>query len=258
MTENRVRLHAGPISTVFGLVILALAIAHLVMQSVRYHHGHQEFYGLVRLFDMGVEANLPTFFAAFQLLIVSALLAAIGLSRRQAKDRFARHWLFLALIFFLLAADEMSGMHEMSIRPIRDMAPWLVTGFFYWAWVIPAAVLVAVVAVTYARFVFRYLPAATRTTTLIGAALFVGGAIGVEMPEARHVQQHGLDNFTYAVFVLIEETLEKAGILVFLSGLLRYFSSHVGMVALEMVPAAVATTVAKPPPRLAGARRAAL
>lgn len=237
MTSNRIRLPAGRIVRTFGFIILTLAIAHVVMQSVRHHAGMPEFYGLVRMFDMGVEANLPTFFSAFQLLVVSLVLVVIGLSKRQAKDAYAAKWLLLALIFFLLAADEVSEIHEMAVRPFREFAPWLATGVFYWAWVLPATVLVAVVAWRYAGFVFHYLPAETRKSTVIGAALFVGGAIGVEMPEARYVEQHGLNNFPYAIFVVVEEVLEKLGILVFLAGLIRYCDRHLGVVEFEVVPA---------------------
>ena len=244
-TTQRLRLHANWITTTFALAIVALAAVHVAMQSIRYHFGKHEFYGLVRLFDMGVEGNLPTFFSSLQLLVACLVVAAIGWSARQAQDRFSGHWLWLALILFLLAADEVSEMHEMSIRPIRELAPWLVTGVFYWAWVIPAAVLVLVVALTYARFVFQHLPKDTRNSTLAGAALFVGGAIGVEMPEARYAEQYGIDNFTYALFVLAEETMEMTGVLVFLSGALKYASRETGPLTVQVVkaPAAPASVV---------------
>jgi hypothetical protein len=257
VTERAVKLHAGLITTAFGVAIAVLATAHVLFQWIRYDLGMPEFYGLVRLFDMGVEANLPTFFSAFQLLIVCLLLVVVGLTMRQRRDRYARHWLVLALIFFLLAADEMAEVHEMTIRPIREIAPWLVTGLFYWAWVIPAAILVAVVAFSYAKFVFAYLPPDLRKATLIGAAIFVGGAVGVEMPEAMFAQVNGIENFTYALFVLLEETMEMAGILVFLSGLLRYFSRQVGVVAMQVVPAPMAAP-AIAPSRFPATRRPAL
>jgi hypothetical protein len=244
MTINRVRLPAAAVVKAFGLVIVFLAIAHVAMQSVRHHAGIREFYGLVRMFDMGVEANLPTFFSAFQLLFASLLLAIIGMSRRGQAGERASQWLLLAVIFLLLCVDEMAEIHEMSVRPFREFAPALATGLLYWAWVLPASLLVAVVAWRYAGFVFNYLPAETRRRTVLGAALFVGGAVGVEMPEARYVQQHGLDNFAYGMFVLVEEVLEMAGILVFLSGLLDYLRRHVGVVELEV---ALATAEARTP-----------
>lgn len=190
-THGAVGLHAGWITATFGLVIVSLALAHVVFQSVKYHLGMPEFYGLVRLFDMGVEANLPTFFSACQLLIVSLLLLLVGLKmRRQSGSFYAGHWLFLALIFFAMAADELA---------------------------------------------------------LSGAAIFVGGAVGVEMPEAMFVEKNGLDNFTYAMFVLVEETMGMAGILVFLSGLLRYIGRRLGVLAIQVAPSRSAARAAVRP-----------
>lgn len=245
--EETIRLRARYVTVAFGSAIALLGIAHLAMQSVKYHLGLPETYGLVRLFDMGVEANLPTFVSIVQLLLVSFLLGTIGVVKRQTSDRFALHWLFLAVIFLALAADEWSEIHEMTIRPIREMAPSLVTGLFYWAWIIPAALLVTVVSIGYARFVFSYLPWYLRRAALLGAALFVGGAIIVEMPEARYVERHGLDNFTYAIFVLVEETLEMIGVLVFMSGLLNYLARDMAPITVQIEPAGLQRPVGAPP-----------
>ena len=257
LRHGAVTLHANRITWVFAAAIAVFALAHLSFQWIRYGLGLPEFYGLVRLFDMGVEANLPTFFSSFQLLVVSMLLTVVWLAMRQRGDSYARHWLFLALIFFLLAADEMAEIHEMSIRPIRELAPGLVTGLFFWAWVIPAGVLVVVVSLSYARFVFSYLPPDMRKATVIGAAIFVGGAIGVEMPEAMFAEKHGLDNLTYQMFVLVEETMEMAGILIFLSGLLRFMGEHVGVVSIQVASSDLPAHTPPPSP-IRATRRSAI
>ena len=244
MTDKRVRLPAAWVVRFLALSIALLAVAHVVMQSVRYHVGFYEFYGLVRLFDMGVEANLPTAFSILQLLLASVLLAVIGVVRREEEDARATQWLLLGLIFLLLAVDEAAQIHELSVRPFRDFAPWLATGMFYWAWVLPAMVLMAYVAWRFAGFVFNYLPADTRRHTVAGAVLFVGGAVGVEMPEARYVEQHGMDNFVYGMFVLVEEVLEMTGVLVFLTGVMKYCSRYVGVAHLEV---SMATAEARKP-----------
>lgn len=236
MAVQRIEVPARRITQALAATIILLAVAHLVFQSVRHHLGIPHFYGLVELFDMGIEANLPTYFSSLQLALVSGLLAVAGMLRLRAGDRYARHWLWLALIFLLLSIDEMAEIHEMTIRPIRELAPGLVTGIFYWAWVIPAMVLVAVVAVCYAPFVFRYLPPYMRRAAVLGAAVFVGGAVGVEMPEAAFAEANGLDNYTYAVFVVVEEVMEMAGVLIFLSGLLRYVGSELGEFSVRVIP----------------------
>lgn len=240
MAIQRIELHARWITTTLAATIAMLALAHLVFQAVRHHLGIPHFYGLVELFDMGIEANLPTYFSSIQLFLVAMLLLLAGLLRRNAGDAYAPHWLWLALIFLLLSVDEMAEIHEMTIRPIREMAPGLVTGVFYWAWVIPAMLLVVVVSACYARFVFSYLPPYLRRAALLGATIFVGGAVGVEMPEAAFVETHGLENYTYAVFVVVEEVMEMSGILIFLSGMLRYIGSELGEFAVRIVPPAAA------------------
>jgi hypothetical protein len=246
MTVRRIELSGKAITTAFALSIVALGLAHVVFQSVRHHLGMPEFYGLVRLFDMGVEANIPTFFSSMQMLVVSLLLTAIGLVKRRSADRYARQWLWLAVMFFLLSLDEMSEVHEMTIRPIRELAPGLVTGLFYWAWVIPAGVLVVLVSIGFASFVFRYMPGYLRRAAVLGAIVFVAGAVGVEMPEARYAQINGIDNFTYALYVLLEETMEMSGILIFLSGLLRYAGSELADFSVRVVSPPWFASDAKP------------
>lgn len=237
LTRDAVQLNDRFVLTAFGAVIGLSAVAHVSVLLSQYWLGLGSLYGLVRQFNMGLEGNLPTFISALQMLVVCLLLAVIGSSKLQRRDPFSRHWLFLSLIFFLLAADEVAEIHEMSIRPIRELAPGLVTGLFYWAWVIPATLLVIAVGFAYAKFVFLYLPPATKRSALLGAFLFVCGSIGVEMPEARFVEQHGMDNLTYGIFVLIEETLEMAGVWVFLAGLLGYFRREVGSITVGVLSA---------------------
>ena len=61
MAIQRIELHARWITTTLAATIAVLALAHLVFQAVRHQLGIPHFYGLVELFDMGIEANLPTF-----------------------------------------------------------------------------------------------------------------------------------------------------------------------------------------------------
>lgn len=246
-TMVRIRLHPRLVVRTFGAGIAVLCVGHLLSQLAKYQLGVAFAYGLVDLFDMDVEGSLPTFFAGFQLLVCSLVLALIGLVRREAGDSFARHWLALSVMFLLLAIDELVSVHELSHRVGWELAPSFTTGIFHWIWIIPGSLLVLVVAISFARFVFSSLPPLTRDRTIIGAALFVGGAIGVEMLEARHVHQNGMENLTMGIYVLVEEALEKVGILVFLSGILDYlrvavvsFVVDAGSVEDELPQAAVA------------------
>ncbi|MGE0316103.1 MAG: hypothetical protein AB7P21_31200 [Lautropia sp.] len=230
----RVRVDANGLVLASVATIVLLAVAHAVFQWLRFERGLPEVYGLVRLFDLAAEANLPSFFSSVQIVVCGVLAAAIGLARRAAKDAYATHWLVLGAMLFALAVDEAAEIHELTIRPVRELMPSSSTGLLFWGWVVPAMVLVAVVGVSYLRFVFSYLPASTRNACVLGAALFVGGAIGVEMPEARHVEVHGDRNMRYALFVLVEEVFEMLGMLVLMRGLLRHLATEVGAIELQV------------------------
>jgi hypothetical protein len=246
-THQNIRFDTRTVVLPFSVLIVVLGLAHLLSQIAKFRFGIPGAYGLVDLFDMDVEANFPTYFAGVQLLVCALVLMLIGLVRRQAKDRFAMHWLVLALIFLLISADELVSIHELSIRLGREFAPAFATGIFYWIWIVPGSLLVLLVAFTYARFVFSYLPAQTRNRTIIGAALFVGGALVVEMFEARHVEQHGMENLTMGIFVFFEESLEKVGILIFLSGILDYLRTVIGSVAIDVVDGSKARAALQEP-----------
>ncbi|MGE0798519.1 MAG: hypothetical protein AB7G13_06195 [Lautropia sp.] len=232
--DSRISIDSNRIVEALGWTIVALSLAHLLLQSVKHLAGYGGVYGLVDLFDMGLEANLPTFFSGLQLLIGALGLAVVARVRLAERAPYALHWTALALLFLYLAADELSGLHELTIRPMRELFPSVTTGLLWWAWVIPGALFAVGLAAAFAGFALRALPRPVRTRMIAGGVLFFSGAIGVEMPEARHAQQFGTDNMTYAVYVLVEEFLEMTGVLLFLAGLFDYLRTSVGAVVVDV------------------------
>jgi hypothetical protein len=129
----------------------------------------------------------------------------------------------LAGIFVYLSADEASFMHELlnpALRPTR-----LLPGPLYFGWVIAGIVVTVVVSALYARFVWRLLPS-VRRLFLLAAALYLGGALGVEMVSAAHAFRAGTDNLAYSLWTTVEEALEMAGVAVFVYGLLRQLEAE--------------------------------
>lgn len=68
----------------------------------------------------------------------------------------------------------------------------------------------------------------------------IPGAYGL----VDHVEQHGMENLTMGIFVLFEESLEKIGILIFLSGILDHLRTTIGRVAIDVVDGSKALPVA--------------
>ncbi|MEQ1655857.1 MAG: hypothetical protein ABL960_09185 [Nitrospira sp.] len=149
------------------------------------------------------------------------MLALITLLKRQQQDPDVSKWMILAGGFFYLATDEGWSLHERLIDPVRGLLGHGDLGIFYYAWVIPAMAGVALLGVAFLGFLFR-LPSSTRWSFIIAGSLYLGGAIGIEMLGGRQNELHGWENLTYQLFAHLEESLEMAGIILFIHTLLRY------------------------------------
>jgi hypothetical protein len=94
-------------------------------------------------------------------------------------------------------------------------------GILYFDWVIPAAAVVVVLAAVYLPFM-RALPRITRNRLVLAAAIYIGGALVMELPLGWWTERHGNDGLGYALIDWVEETLEMAGAAVALVSLLAY------------------------------------
>jgi hypothetical protein len=217
--RDRFVVRIGPLTQLLAGLTLLLILASTAGQLVRYRFGYEAAYGLIPLFFVGEERNVPTYYSSLLLLSAAVLLGVIGLMRRRLRLPYSRHWTALALIFLLLSLDEVAGLHEMMIRPMREALD--VGGFLYFAWVIPGGVLVLAIGSIYLRF---FLALAPQFQRLFGAAalLYVGGALGVEMLGGRHADLYGLENLSYRMYQTVEESFEMFGMVLFIHALLRY------------------------------------
>lgn len=208
-------LRAEPIARLLAICIVLIVCASSAIKIFAAVSGHDTLHGLVRFFDVDEENNLPTWYSSATLLFSSFLLALISVAEPQRK----RSWLGLSLIFLALSLDEVGSFHEIFIAPVRGLLG--LSGVLHFAWVVPAAVLVAVVAAVYAKWFFS-LPAKTRMWMAAAGVLFIGGALGVEMIGGLLVGRGERDTALYAIIATVEETLEMAGVLVWICSLLDY------------------------------------
>jgi hypothetical protein len=207
------------------LVILGLMILSIAGQVAKHGFGYPTIFGLVEFTYVDEENNLPTWYASIQLLACGVLLAFIAIGKRRNGDRWAAHWLWLSVIFIVLSLDEMGSIHEKLTDPMTRLTGGL-PGAWQPLWVIPILALVAVVGLIYLRFVFTF-PWRERLQIIVAAALFVGGALGIEMVTGAQFDTTDPLHKEQALFVLhrhIEEGMEMIGILIFLGFLLRYLA----------------------------------
>ncbi len=131
----------------------------------------------------------------------------------------------LALIFSGLSVDEVASVHEVAMEPLRSLLG--ARGLPYFTWVVPGAAFVLAVGLAYLRFVLR-LPALTRRRFVVAGGLFVGGALGLELAEGWVADALGHRTPAFAALVALEETLEMAGLVVFVHALLCHLRDEVG------------------------------
>jgi hypothetical protein len=222
---NQIRLNPSAVARALGAVAFLLVLASIGGQLIKYLLGHEHVYGLVRLFYVDEEQNIPTLFSVIQLLCAALLLTVITVLKKEEKDPDVSRWAILAFGFLFMAADEAWSIHEKLVTPVRGLLGDGSLGIFYFAWVIPGITVVFVLTLFFLRFLLR-LPAKARFTFMIAAILFIGGALGLELVGGRYDELHGQTNLTYSMIATVEESLEMAGVIVFIYALLKYIADN--------------------------------
>jgi hypothetical protein len=235
---------AKRIVRVLIMVVLFLTLAGLLARVAEYAWGSEGLLRPLTLFDVGAESNIPTWFSSLELLLSSVLLAAIALASKRGGGRYGRHWGVLSLIFLLLSVDEGASIHEaMGValeRLLHNSTGFEASGFISFFWVVPGAAFVLVVALAYLRFL-AHLPRSTRRLFIVAGALYVGGALGIEMLEAQVISVFGgeangggLSKIVVGLLTDVEEMFEPLGVAVFVYALLAYMGAYAGNIHVRV------------------------
>jgi hypothetical protein len=141
-----------------------------------------------------------------------------------------------------LSADEESGIHEVIGPLFAGVGHWstvhvshyfrYLSAYPVYTWVLPAGVAVTIVGLSYIKFLLE-LPRRSAVLFVVSAAIFLGGAVGVEIIGARHVLYYGQHDPVYGALVILEESMEMGGIALFLVSLLQYAKAEVGAIRLQ-------------------------
>jgi hypothetical protein len=227
-----IALSARAVGRTLGAVIALLVVASGAGQTMKYVFGHGHLHGLVPLFNLDGEQNVPTWYQAVALLACAVLLGLIGAAQRRTGR--ARHWWALAAVFVFMSVDEVATMHERLQGVLHGRVP--VGGYLHYVWIVPYGLGAVLLAVLSIRFL-RGLPRATRRGFLASGGLFVGGAVVMEMLSGKYASARGEQNGTFILMTHIEETIEMAAIALLLVTLLRHMRDHVGQVRFEVASA---------------------
>lgn len=222
------------LTKILVIVVVCLVILSLAGQVARFYFGHSQLWGLVPLFYIDREANIPTWYSSMALLWAGLLLGMVSAFKRRQKAPYRRHWTLLSFIFVFLSIDEIAMIHEWPIFPIR--AALGTGGVFYYAWVIPGIAIVILLGLAYLKFVLA-LPSRIRNLFILAGVVFISGAIGVEMISGIQASSYGEANMTYVLIITVEEMCEMLGVVIFIRALMEYLETMAGSFRLTVGPA---------------------
>ena len=233
-TVPRIEISKDAVTRALIVSVIVIHLLNIPAVAFKYlwpPHWARAYY--TQMFQVSSEGKIPTWYSGCTLLAAALFLGLIAAHESLRRGRYRRHWTALGVIFFLMAMDEVVAIHEMSTEPIRYLLA-ITRGPLYFAWVIPAMGFLAFMAFAYFRFVFD-LPPRSRWLFVIAGAVYVGGAVGMEMVGSTYAAAYGYD-FMYGALATFEEVLEMSGMVLFLYGLMDHLERYAPDSAVRFGP----------------------
>ena len=214
-------IHAAKVILALWVIAAGLVIASLVSQGIRFLFLDPRLRRLA-LLDLNAEGNIPTYFSTIILLFSSILLGTISMLKKKERDPYRVHWAVLSFLFFLVSFEEVASLRDYMDRPVQLLLGQN-SSIFYFSWVIPGALFVVFIIVLFFPF-WIHLPRWVRRSFAIAAGIYIFGVIGIESIGGAFIAVNDEFNFTYVLITTVEETLEMAGVILFIKALLLYLS----------------------------------
>lgn len=189
-------------------VVAALGLAVEVLHT-RSHSDLVEL--LVAKLSLSYEANVPTWLSSSLLLACAVAAGAVA----RAAPAWSRHWWGMCALAAWMSLDEAVELHE------HLGGHFGTDGILYFDWVIPAAAIVVALVLVFWPFI-RALAPATRKRLVVAGAIYVGGALVMELPLGWWTEQRGNDGLGYALIDWVEETMEMVGVVLALVALVTH------------------------------------
>lgn len=210
----------------FLFTILFLLICHCIYLSTVFNFGYS-YRHFFHIFYLDDESNIPTFYSTVAIAVAAVLLFVIAFLNKKTGNSSHRYWIFLGILFTLIAYDEASSLHEYINEIFWEKYPDL-PAYLGFGWVIPYFILVAAIGIFSISFL-KSLPRKSAGLFIISGSVFVLGAMGMEFIGAYlWATKGGQADLLYNFFATIEELLEMLGITLFIYALLDYIQNVFG------------------------------
>ena len=215
---------------VIAIAALLLAVS-LVSQTITHTYGLNPERFTIQFLNVDAERNLPTSFQSGLFLACGFVLGATAAVAYLSGDRWRRHWAVLSFVFVVLAWDEITEVHEHLIHILEPLG---FSGVFRFAWIIPAAIAVAIFSLAMLRFILAQ-PRWVRSRFVLAAAIFVGGILALEAIGGWYYERINEDiNLPYVLLTTLEEALEMTGLILFLHTLLTHLTTILPQSGLQL------------------------
>ena len=206
------------LATTAGFLVVSDAILKIVAPAT----GVETITDVRRMFDLDGEQNVPAMYSSALLFLAGVLLLIMASCHRHCGEQDAWMWFALGGIFGYLAVDELVGLHERLSRVLRFVIPG--RGLLRFTWVVAAIPGVALLGIVYRRAVWA-LPERTRWQFILAGAVFIGGAVGIEMLGGWCLESSGR-GFAYHALVAVEESMEMLGVIIFIRALVEHIAGR--------------------------------
>ena len=236
---------------VFAAHLVAIAVVFLVHAIVNFvipGLASENLSKAGRIFDMTEENSIPNFFSALVLMFTASIAAVIAILNRKQGSNLWLSWCCAASAIAFMGFDEGAMLHDRLSYIVQENVR--TTSIFYIGWTLPYLLLV-LVAVPAGWPLLRALPRLTAARLIQAAALFVVGALGMELMESALLERslpagvslrHGLAHATISadaamtidLMELVEETLEMIAVALALRALLLHLTNDLGFGSLTV------------------------
>lgn len=216
-------LNPRKIAIVLGLIAVLLALQSIYAEHVLFHILGKDSdtppARLLTLFSISAQESVPTWYSVILFFLAASLLAWIALTGHARNEPHGLYWTGLALVFLYISMDKGTTIHEAVSDLLRSV--FKASGIFQFGCLLLGILLLIVVGILYVRFWWK-LPGRARILFALAAAVYVGGAAGIEGLSTRQYYLDDGKSFRYLVISSVEETFEMLGAVILIYALLEY------------------------------------
>jgi hypothetical protein len=155
-------------------------------------------------------------------MLVAALVSFLLYRGDRGADRYRRcYWLVLSALMLAMSIDESVGFHEAFITILAPLASF--SSFLHFAWVALAIPFVLLFGLTSLRFLAA-LPRPLAMRIAAAGALFMVGALILEMVDGDILRRWGENSTAYVVGYVLEDAFEMAGMTLFVGATIGHLA----------------------------------